>query len=298
MGNHTKYSSEVTRFSPALAVIFPKWGIWRHFPSDAIHSFSSGCSALTFIEGGVHMHRTLAVLLVVFLAVALAVPSATAQLTVQKWTFFTGYTHLQTPTTGLGQDGYNLSFGRNVNRWLGLGFDFSHLAGSGVQTQAVSNLVSPAQAQLLASALGLPALPALPALQVPYNASTLTFAVGPKFNLRKIERVTPFFNPFLGAFRNNSEGKLGEVPAPSAALAPLWPTILGAAQKVVPASSLTQNALVMGYGVGGGVDLNITTPIGIRFTTEYIRTALYGGRQNNIRLSCGLLYRFGGAIGK
>ena len=44
--------------------------------------------------------------------------------------------------------------------------------------------------------------------------------------------------------------------------------------------------------VGGGIDYRIIRPIAWRFQGDYIHTSLFGGAQNNVRLSTGIVLRF------
>jgi opacity protein-like surface antigen len=200
-----------------------------------------------------------------------AVQPATAQQSFQKWDSYFGYSYLNTPDNSISQQGYNMSFGRNINHWLALGLDYSHFNGSGMQTA--------------------PVLPTL-TLHVPYDASTSTFAAGTQFQVRKTKWVTPFFRPFLGAFHSSAKAKPDQIKLPAGIPAAALTQILAA----IPASELKKSDTVLGYGVGMGVDLNITRPIGIRFATDYIRTSLFDEKQNNVRIAVGLIYRFGGDV--
>jgi len=44
--------------------------------------------------------------------------------------------------------------------------------------------------------------------------------------------------------------------------------------------------------VGGGLDYRIIRPIAWRFQCDYVHTGLFGGTQNNLRFSTGLVLRF------
>jgi len=217
------------------------------------------------------MRRLLAVGVLTIAALITIQPATAQDQSVQKWDLYGGYSYLNTPTNSLGQQGFNLSFGRNINRWLALGLDFSHFAGSGTQ------------------AMPLPA-PLTGSLNVPYDASTSTFAAGTQFQVRPNKWITPFFRPFLGAFHSSADAKVNEIVLP--------PGVPPALLQAIPASELKRSDTVLGYGAGGGFDFNISTPIGIRVATDYIRTGLFGEHQNNVRVAFGLIYRFGGAISK
>jgi len=45
-------------------------------------------------------------------------------------------------------------------------------------------------------------------------------------------------------------------------------------------------------GLGGGVDCNVTRRFAWRFQGDYLRTQFFGARQNNVRISTGLVLRF------
>jgi hypothetical protein len=44
--------------------------------------------------------------------------------------------------------------------------------------------------------------------------------------------------------------------------------------------------------VGGGIDYRLTGPVAWRNQVDYLRTSLFSGTQNNVRLSTGLAFRF------
>jgi opacity protein-like surface antigen len=244
--------------------------------------------------------------LVVFVIAVVAVQPAFAQQyleNVQKWDMYGGYTHLNiySKSIDMSQYGYNLSFGRNVKSWLALGFDFSNFNGTGAQgatgTALLQRLPLAAQGQL---ATNFPTLiPALPliAVNVPVNASSMTFAAGTQFQVRKTKWVTPFFRPFLGAFHGKATGKAAAITAtqlPPGVTSSTLNFVLASIPQATINKALTQDATNMGYGVGAGMDINLSKPIGVRVALDFIRTPLFGDRQNNVRVGFGLIYRFGG----
>lgn len=242
-------------------------------------------------------HRSLLTILVILLFAATVVQSASAQVTYRKWDMYGGYTYLNTPTNSVSQFGYNLSFGHNLNKWLALGMDFSNFRGEGAQ-QATGTDLALRLPPSVGGTLPPQVLAALPyiGVNVPAHLSTTTFAAGTQFQVRKMKWVTPFFRPFLGAFHNKAQGQAAQI-TPTKLPPGVTPQMLAAVLASIPTDTLnkalTQDATVLGYGVGAGVDLNITRPIGIRFATDYIRTPLFGARQNNVRIGFGLIYRFG-----
>lgn len=242
------------------------------------------------------MNKVLVLLAVIVLVVAAALP-ASAQVSFQKWDMYAGYSYLNTPTNDLSQHGFNTSFGRNINKWVALGLDFSHFNGSGPQIATGTDLAARLPASLLAGVP--PSIISGVRLSVPVNASTTTFAAGTQFQVRKNKWVTPFFRPFLGAFHGRAEGKPSQITAvtlPAGVPPALFAGLLASIPANVLKTAVTQSDTSLGYGFGGGVDLNITKPVGIRFATDYIRTSLFDKNQNNVRIATGLIYRFGGEV--
>jgi len=232
--------------------------------------------------------------LVVFgLFTTMLVQQATAQQYVQKWDVYSGYAYLNTPTTSLSQNGFNITVGRNLRNWIALGADFSYFNGAGAQAQGLAPLAASLPLSVLQT---LPPALAGATLQVPYNATTMTFAIGPQFQFRKKKWVTPFFHPFLGAFHSKVEGKVSEIQPPAGVSAAQFAQVLALIPPAQLNAVLNQSDTVVGYGVGVGVDLNLTRPVAFRFTTDYIRTGLFASHQNNVRIATGIIYRFGGEI--
>lgn len=242
------------------------------------------------------VHNILIAVALTVIVVA-AVQPATAQITFRKWDMYAGYSYLNTPTNNISQYGYNLSFGRNINHWLALGMDYSNFRGSGAQSATGAEMAAklptsvlqqlpPGTAQLLPGVT----------LNVPLAASTSTFAAGTQFQVRKTKWVTPFFRPFLGAFHSRGEGNPSRI-TPVVLPTGVTPQMLGAILATIPQDVLkkavTQSDTCLGYGVGAGMDFNLSRPIGVRFATDYIRTSLFDKKQNNVRIAVGLIYRFG-----
>lgn len=96
------------------------------------------------------------------------------------------------------------------------------------------------------------------------NAQTLMY--GPVFSFRKEPRVTPFGHVLLG-FMHGSAGYLGT----------------------------SEPSFHFGAMLGGGVDFALTDKIAIRpIQADYLMSHFLGTRQDNIRLSGGIVLRFGG----
>jgi opacity protein-like surface antigen len=243
------------------------------------------------------MRKTLVFVAVIVIVAAAVQPAAAQQISFQKWDMYAGYSYLNTPTNNLTQHGFNTSFGRNLNKWVALGMDFSHFNGSGPQVASGTELAARLPANLL---VGIP--PSIISgvrLNVPINASTTTFAAGTQFQVRKNKWVTPFFRPFLGAFHGSANGKPSQITAavlPAGVPPALFAGLLASIPPDVLKKAVTQSDTSLGYGVGGGFDINVSKPVGIRFAADYIRTSLFDKKQNNIRIATGLIYRFGGEV--
>jgi hypothetical protein len=210
----------------------------------------------------------------VFLVVGLCLPAFAQQEHVNKYDVFTGFTYMISPARNLTERGFNPEFGVNIKRWLSLGGDFSVLVGAG-DVFARHTVFEP----LLA-----PLPPTLnPA--VPFDSTTYTFAAGPQFNIRKWNKVTLFVRPGLGGIHERATLNL----APLAQLAQLG--------IVLPALNPKQNDTKVFFGFGGGFDLNVSRPVAIRVTADWVNTHLFSDllpqRQNYFRFSIGPAFRWG-----
>jgi hypothetical protein len=176
-----------------------------------------------------------------------------------------GYTYLRVfPTVGFGNriywmNGGSTSIAFNLNRYLGLVGDF----GGFNETRLMITTGNPPQAT------------------GPYEAvdggSAYTFLGGPRVSLRSNLRLTPFAQALFGVMH-----------ATQVSLCPNCTSILPA-----------QNAFTL--TAGGGLDLRLTHRLSIRAVQgEYFMTRfdnLATGKsasQNDVRLSTGLVFRFGG----
>jgi hypothetical protein len=108
-----------------------------------------------------------------------------------------------------------------------------------------------------------------------------TFAVGPQFYLRKWDKVTFFARPGFGGIHEKAV-----ITFP-----PLL-SLLG-----IPLPNATQTDTTYFVGLGGGFDLNVSRPVGIRFAADWVNTHLFSNlltqRQNYIRFSLGPTFRWG-----
>jgi hypothetical protein len=224
-----------------------------------------------FGSGYARTRSRLILLSIVLATLSASLPALAQQEYVNRWDFFTAYSHLSSPSVSLEQTGFNTSFGANLTRWLALGADFSVLKGDG-SIGLANTTVAPLLAPFLGGQNPL----------IPFSATTDTFAAGPQFNLRKFKWVTLFARPGLGALH---ESATLQIPAPLAPFAALVPTL---------SPNLTNT--VVFYGVGGGFDYNLSRHVAIRVTADFIHTHLFSDLlepRNGVRVSVGPVWRWG-----
>ena len=98
------------------------------------------------------------------------------------------------------------------------------------------------------------------------SGNVFTYLFGPRISYRKHERVTPFVQALFGGARISGSA-------------------LG--------TSGSENAFAM--TVGGGIDAKVNANVAIRIVqAEYLLTRFGGERQNNARISAGIVFRWGG----
>ncbi len=214
------------------------------------------------------------------LAIFVCLPAIAQQTDINKYTLFTGFDYMISPARNLTERGVESDFGVTVKPWLGLGGDFGALV-SGAGTINGSETVY-APALIAAEPFG---APPPSSIDVPFTSKTYTFAAGPQFYLRKWEKVTFFARPGFGGIHESAN-----IMFPPA-LGPLF-TLLNIP---IPASKQTDTQLF--FGLGGGFDLNVSKPIGIRFAADWVNTHLFSSlltpRQNYVRFSFGPTFRWG-----
>ncbi len=108
------------------------------------------------------------------------------------------------------------------------------------------------------------------------NVSFTSFLFGPRYNIRKWDTLTPYFQTLVGGVKGNHELFLGGNPA-------------------APIIRTDQSALA--WTLGGGLDAKVTRCLAVRvFQAEYMLTKWnnFGvGHQNSFRVETGLVFRFG-----
>jgi hypothetical protein len=216
------------------------------------------------------------------LGMLLCVSAYAQQEYVSRYDIFQAFSVLSTGNLNLFQRGYNEEFGVNVRRWVALGGDFSIFSG---HSSLDPSLLAASQTAKLAPYL--PLLPPGAAISVPYESSTYTFCAGPQFNYRKAAKVTLFVRPGLGVMHQVVTAK------PDSAIGRI---VVGS---LVGASGQKSDRVVF-YGFGGGLDINASRHVGIRLAADFVHTNLFNDLlktgQNNVRLSVGPTFRFGGNV--
>jgi opacity protein-like surface antigen/outer membrane protein OmpA-like peptidoglycan-associated protein len=183
---------------------------------------------------------------------------------VPRFELFVGYSYLRAvPTLANGNrfvwlNGGSTSLAYNFNRYLGLVGDFGGFNDT--------RLLKSANPSVVASSSG----------------TAYTFLFGPRVFFRNHERITPFAQALFGGVH------AGQVTISSGC----------AGVGCTPLPAETSFALT----AGGGLDVNVHRHIAVRILqAEYLMTNLKNlntgnsARQNDMRLSAGLVFRFGGS---
>jgi outer membrane protein OmpA-like peptidoglycan-associated protein/opacity protein-like surface antigen len=183
-----------------------------------------------------------------------------------KIEWFLGYSFWRAvPTSSSNRMGYlhggSTSVAYNVNRYLGLVADFAGFDNSRV------TLFTPTQSETFDS-----------------NGSAYTYLFGPRLSYRKYERFTPFAQALFGGTHASSVKISGCTGDPSC-------TPLG-----------SDNAFASMFGAG--LDIKLTHRIALRLIEgDFLLTHFHDpfstnsdgrGWQKNVRLSSGIVFRFGG----
>ena len=209
---------------------------------------------------------------------------------VSRFDAYTGYAFFDTPSLNLLQNGFNGEFGVNVTTWLALGGDFSVFTGSNV---ILPGMLSTTVQQQLGQQLMMLAeeglLPPGYHVAVPADSTTYTYSAGPQINIRKLEYVTFFVRPALGALHE------------SVTLKPTDPITTGLVQGLV-GPTMHRTDTVVFYGFGGGMDFNLSQHFAVRTAADFVHynmfSGLLNGGRNTVRFSVGPTFRFGENIVK
>ena len=230
------------------------------------------------------MRRTTLFVLLVFIFVPVVTCIAQNQEYVGQYDAYFGFAYLTTPNMNLDQRGWQGQFGYNYRRWLALGFDTSYFGGG-------SSLTVP---QLNNATIGklAPIIPYLPAgytVWTPYHANTYTITGGPQLNYRHFKYVTLFIHPDIGAMYQSVA-----VHPQDRIMTEIVSSLLGPSMKTSQWTPF--------YGVGGGLDLNVSKHVGLRFQSDWVYTQLFQNLLRNPqytwRMSASPTFRFGKNVPK
>ncbi|MBZ5694137.1 MAG: porin family protein [Acidobacteriia bacterium] len=117
---------------------------------------------------------------------------------------------------------------------------------------------------------------------LPVGGNVYTYLFGPKFAYRS-GKWTPFVQGLFGGAHASGELPLGPILIIGTRVRPQ--------QLTDGALSVSENAFAM--ALGGGLDYNATSHIGIRLVqAEYLMTRFASETQNNARISAGVVFRW------
>jgi len=225
------------------------------------------------------------ILIFLSLALLLCVPAVAQQdISINRYTVYTGFDYFNNPGLSLSQRGFDVDFGVTVKPWVALGTDFSAAGNSIISGGGTINGSSTVYAPLLIKAAPLGAPPPS-SINVPFNSTSYTFAVGPQLYWRKWRQVTFLGRPGLGGIH----------AAADINLPPQLAGLLGQLGAKVPSAHPTDTTFF--FGLGGGFDINVSRRVGLRVTADWINTHLYSdllsNRQNFVRVTVGPTFRWG-----
>jgi hypothetical protein len=218
-------------------------------------------------------------------AILIFCPPAPAQhADINRFTLFTGFDYMVSPARNLTERGFDADFGVTVKPWMALGGDFSAIGSQIISGAGTINGSETVFAPLLIANEKFGA-PSPNAVNVPFTSTTYTFAVGPQFYLRKFRRVTFFARPGLGGIHENA----------NITLPPQLGQLFG--QLGVPLPSAHQTDTTLFFGLGGGLDVNFSRHVALRFAGDWVNTHMFNNllvnRQNYARFSFGPTFRWG-----
>jgi hypothetical protein len=221
--------------------------------------------------------------LLLFLSLS-AVTCVAQQEYVGHYDAYFGFAYLTTPNMNLAQRGWQAQFGYNYRRWLAFGFDTSYFGGNSSITLPQLNNATLAKLSPI-----LPLLPPGYRVWAPYHANTYTITGGPQFNYRHFKYVTLFIHPDIGAMHQSVN-----VHPQDQIMTGIVTGLLGPGMKTSQWSGF--------YGVGGGVDLNVSTHVAIRLQSDWVYTTLFQDLLRNPqytwRMSASPTFRFGKNVPK
>ncbi len=227
--------------------------------------------------------------LITLLALLLAQAAAAQQTYVTRYDAFVGYTYLNSPAISLAENGVHIQVGLRPAFWYSLGLDYSTASGDLLlKPDMLTSELQTRLGQQLQALAAAGKIPAGYALQVPTRSRTQTFAAGPQLAYRHWKPVTLLLRPSIGLIREAA------VPDPKD------PIAAGIVKQLAPSGKKVDWTPF--YGVGGGVDLNVSRHLGLRIQVDVVRDHLFPGllatSRNTVRFSIGPCFNFGRNIVK
>jgi hypothetical protein len=166
--------------------------------------------------------------------------------------------------------GWNAALTENIKPWFGADVDFSGQYG----TPSPTFLCSVASVSKAVSCLstGSPL--------APVSTKLHTFTFGPRFTMHRFEHFRPYFHVLVGYANVIGSLQHSAIFLPSATLLP---------------QGYSKSESGFAIAPGGGVDLPLSSRFAVRlFELDYFMTRFYGQRQDNARLSAGVVFQFRG----
>lgn len=177
---------------------------------------------------------------------------------------FGGYSYGMTESFNSGHvarpNGFNVSLGLNVAKWMGFVFEGNGLYGTSKIPSNVHDPFPPCD-----GGVGQFCPPNSSTFDV--NTKLYNYFVGVQFPYRKSERFTPFGELMFGHAAVRGEAR------------------------DVSGTLFAETSSGLGLIGGGGVDYNINPRFALRFKADYLQTRLFSKKQDNGVFSVGIVIR-------
>jgi hypothetical protein len=165
--------------------------------------------------------------------------------------------------------GWNGQATEHLNQWFGTDLDFAGNYGSPGAPFLCSDVSASAAASCLLTGKPLEAV----------QTRLYTTTMGPRFTVPHLGRLKPYAHILVGY--GHISGSINQ----SAIFTPI-PTVLP--------SGYSKSDGALAVAPGAGIDLALSPRFGVRlFELDYVMTRFYGQRQDNVRVSAGLILQLG-----
>jgi len=215
--------------------------------------------------------------------VVLICPLLAQQRNINRYTVFTGFDYMISPARNLTERGFDVDAGVTVKSWLGLGGDFGAMGDAVISGAGTINGTETVYAPAVNQSGLIPG--GANSIHVAFKSTTYTFAAGPQFYLRKWEKITFLGRPGFGGIHEKAD-----IMFPPT-LVPLFTYL------AIPLPNPHQSDTEAFFGLGGGIDVNVSKKVGARFAADWVNTHLFSNllvpRQNYVRFSIGPTFRWG-----